>query len=32
VANGASFTVRSVPFILAGHELHHLGVLRERYL
>lgn len=32
VANGVSFTVRSVPYVLAGHELHHVGVLRERYL
>jgi hypothetical protein len=24
-------TVRAIPFILAGHERHHLNVLEERY-
>ena len=32
VASGREFTVRSVPWILAGHERHHVRVLRERYL
>jgi hypothetical protein len=32
VASGFTFTVRAVPWILAGHELHHREVLRERYL
>ncbi len=32
IASGASFTVRSLLFIMAGHEIHHRGVLRERYL
>jgi hypothetical protein len=31
VASGVSFTVRSIPYILAGHELHHMKVLGERY-
>lgn len=31
-ASGCRFTVRSIPYILAGHELHHMTVLRERYL
>ena len=31
-ASGCPFTVRTIPYILAGHELHHLGVLKERYL
>lgn len=31
-ANGVTFTVRSIPFVVAGHERHHLDVLRERYL
>jgi uncharacterized damage-inducible protein DinB len=30
-ASGFEFSVRSIPWILAGHELHHVGVLRERY-
>lgn len=32
VANGVEFTVRSIPYIIAGHELHHIAVIRERYL
>ena len=31
VANEMTFTVRSVPYILAGHERHHVSVLKERY-
>lgn len=31
-ASGFEFTVRSLPFIIAGHELHHLHVIREKYL
>jgi hypothetical protein len=31
-ASGFGFTVRSIPFILAGHEIHHVAVLKERYL
>jgi len=31
-ANGAEVSVRAVAWILAGHELHHRGLLRERYL
>lgn len=30
-ANGRPVSVRAVPWIIAGHELHHLAVLRERY-
>lgn len=30
--NGKSVTARAIAFVLAGHELHHLGVLKERYL
>jgi uncharacterized damage-inducible protein DinB len=29
---GYSASVRGLAFHIAGHELHHLGVLRERYL
>jgi hypothetical protein len=31
IANGKPASVRSLPWIVAGHELHHLAVLRERY-
>lgn len=31
-ASGVEFTARSIPWILAGHVLHHLEVIRERYL
>ena len=30
-ASGCDFTVRSILFIIAGHERHHVGVLREKY-
>jgi hypothetical protein len=32
VASGADLSVRAVPWILLGHERHHLIILRERYL
>ncbi len=31
-ASGVRFTVRAIPWILAGHERHHVHVIRERYL
>lgn len=31
-ASDFHFTVRAIPYILAGHERHHVGVIRERYL
>lgn len=31
-ANNASMSVRAAAFVIAGHELHHQNVLRERYL
>lgn len=31
IANGNPFTVASLAWIIAGHELHHLAILRERY-
>ena len=31
-ANGVSFTPRALAYIIAGHERHHVAVLRERYL
>ena len=30
-ADGKALSVRAVPWIIAGHEKHHLRVLRERY-
>lgn len=32
MANKNQVTVRAIAYILAGHALHHLNVLRERYL
>ncbi len=31
-ANGRRISVRALAWMMAGHELHHLRVLRERYL
>ncbi len=31
IANKAKMTVRSIPFIIAGHERHHLDILHSRY-
>jgi hypothetical protein len=30
-ASGAEMSVRSLPWLIAGHERHHLNVLKERY-
>ena len=32
VASNNEVSVRALSYIIAGHELHHLNVLRERYL
>jgi hypothetical protein len=32
VANGVTLSVRALAWIAAGHVLHHLGVIQERYL
>jgi hypothetical protein len=32
VANGHRATVRALGYHIAGHELHHLAIVRERYL
>lgn len=32
VANGDAISVRALAYIIAGHELHHRRVLREKYL
>ena len=31
-ASGVEFTVRTFPFIVVGHELHHRAILIDRYL
>jgi DinB superfamily len=31
-ANNAEISVRALAFVIAGHELHHMNVLRTRYL
>jgi len=31
-ANGQGASVRALLYIIAGHELHHLALIRERYL
>lgn len=31
-ANGARMSVRAAAYVIAGHEIHHGNVLRERYL
>jgi uncharacterized damage-inducible protein DinB len=32
VANNNEITVRAAAYIIAGHELHHRGILNEKYL
>ena len=32
VANGNKISARAIAYVIAGHERHHLRVLRERYL
>jgi hypothetical protein len=32
VANGSPLKVGAVPWILAGHELHHRRIIQERYI
>lgn len=32
IANGCEFSVRAMPYILAGHEIHHRKVIEQRYL
>jgi uncharacterized damage-inducible protein DinB len=31
LANEREYSVRSIPYIIAGHERHHAALLRERY-
>jgi DinB superfamily len=31
IANGNELSVRAAAYVIAGHERHHLGVIREKY-
>lgn len=32
IANGSTIAVNTIVYIMAGHELHHLKIIKERYL
>jgi len=32
VANGGEISVRALAFVIIGHEIHHLNIIKERYL
>ena len=32
IANGSHITVRALGFIIAGHQMHHLKVIKDKYL
>ena len=32
VASGGDVSVRALAFIIAGHERHHMAIVREKYL
>lgn len=32
IANNNTVTARAILYIIAGHQLHHVGILKERYL
>jgi uncharacterized damage-inducible protein DinB len=31
-ANGNKISVRSLVYVIAGHEIHHMGVIRDKYI
>jgi hypothetical protein len=31
-ASGFDFSVRTIPYQVVGHEIHHMKIIRERYL
>ncbi|MFC4100914.1 DinB family protein [Paenibacillus xanthanilyticus] len=31
-ANGSEISARALAYVIAGHEIHHMNVIRERYL
>ena len=31
-ASGSNLSVRAAGFIIVGHEIHHMNVMKERYL
>ena len=32
IASGSAVSVRALAYMIAGHEMHHLKILKERYL
>ena len=32
ISNGKEITVRALAYVIAGHEVHHMRIVRERYL
>ena len=32
IASGFKFTVRAIPYIIAGHEAHHRQIIRKKYM
>jgi hypothetical protein len=32
IANNNKMSVRAILFMIAGHEIHHINVIKERYL
>ena len=32
IANNGEFSVRAIAYIIAGHELHHMKIVKEKYL